>query len=190
MAAIVGIDLGTTYSEVAVLRDGQPEVVPVDGESIMPSCVGLDSQGALIVGRAARNQMVLAPEKTIILTTHNMDEADRLSDRVAIIDYGKLLVLDSPDNLKRSIGEGDILEFLFGEVDGETDNLIDGLSKIGCKVTISENLMFVQSKDIIKKVTQVTEIIRSEGLNIQEMTMRENSLEDVFIHLTGRKLRQ
>ena len=56
MAAIVGIDLGTTYSEVAVLRDGQPEVVPVDGEPIMPSCVGLDSQGALIVGRAARNR--------------------------------------------------------------------------------------------------------------------------------------
>lgn len=72
MAAILGIDLGTTYSEVAVLRDGQPEVVPVDGEPIMPSCVGLDSQGALIVGRAARNQMALAPENTILSIKRKM----------------------------------------------------------------------------------------------------------------------
>jgi molecular chaperone DnaK len=76
MGAIVGIDLGTTYSEVAVLRDGQPEVVAVDGEPIMPSCVGLDSQGELIVGRAARNQMALAPENTILSIKRKMGKTE------------------------------------------------------------------------------------------------------------------
>ncbi|MHC1783370.1 MAG: hypothetical protein AB9891_11565 [Anaerolineaceae bacterium] len=52
----------------------------------------------------------LARRKTVILTTHNMDEAERVADRVAIIDHGQLLVLDSPQALKASVGEGDILE--------------------------------------------------------------------------------
>src|SRR5215210_22177 len=65
METIVGIDLGTTNSEVAVIRDGRPVVLEEDGEAILPSVVGLDPQGRLLVGRAARNQAVLAPERTI-----------------------------------------------------------------------------------------------------------------------------
>src|SRR6266853_1916013 len=62
---IVGIDLGTTNSEVAVLRDGQPHVLEEDGDPILPSFVGLSEDGRLLVGKAARNQWVLAPERTI-----------------------------------------------------------------------------------------------------------------------------
>src|SRR5579883_1622389 len=63
---IIGIDLGTTNSEVAVIRDGRPEVLPgEDGDPILPSVVGLDPQGHLLVGKAARNQYVLAPERTV-----------------------------------------------------------------------------------------------------------------------------
>ena len=63
---IIGIDLGTTNSEVAVIRDGRPVVLPgEDGDPILPSVVGLDPQGSLLVGKAARNQYVLAPERTI-----------------------------------------------------------------------------------------------------------------------------
>src|SRR5581483_1444338 len=62
---IVGIDLGTTNSEVAIIRDGKPVVFEEDGDPILPSVVGLDPQGKLLVGRAARNQFVLAPERTI-----------------------------------------------------------------------------------------------------------------------------
>src|SRR3954462_11581035 len=62
---IVGIDLGTTNSEVAVIRDGQPHVVAEDGDPILPSFVGLSEDGRLLVGKAARNQWVLAPERTI-----------------------------------------------------------------------------------------------------------------------------
>src|SRR5271154_1392914 len=62
---IIGIDLGTTNSEVAVVRDGQPHVFAEDGDPILPSFVGLSEDGRLLVGKAARNQYVLAPERTI-----------------------------------------------------------------------------------------------------------------------------
>lgn len=65
METILGIDLGTTNSEVAVIRDGRPVVLGADGDFIVPSVVGLDPTGKLLVGRAARNQFVLAPERTI-----------------------------------------------------------------------------------------------------------------------------
>src|SRR4051794_16123619 len=65
MEPIVGIDLGTTNSEVALVRDGQPHVFPDDeGDPILPSFVGLSEDGRLLVGKAARNQWGLAPERT------------------------------------------------------------------------------------------------------------------------------
>jgi len=65
MDVIIGIDLGTTNSEVAVIQEGRPIMLSEDGDPILPSIVGLDPQGKLLVGRAARNQFVLAPERTI-----------------------------------------------------------------------------------------------------------------------------
>src|SRR5213083_3619731 len=65
MQPIVGIDLGTTNSEVAIVRDRQPQVFEEDGDPILPSFVGLSEDGKLLVGQAARNQWVLAPERTI-----------------------------------------------------------------------------------------------------------------------------
>jgi molecular chaperone DnaK len=65
MDVIIGIDLGTTNSEVAVIRDGRPVVLEEEGDPILPSVVGLDPQGRLLVGKAARNQAMLAPERTV-----------------------------------------------------------------------------------------------------------------------------
>src|SRR5258707_15474945 len=62
---IIGIDLGTTNSEVAVIHDGQPIVLEEDGDPILPSFVGLSEDGRLLVGKPARNQWVLAPERTV-----------------------------------------------------------------------------------------------------------------------------
>ena len=80
MEMIVGIDLGTTNSEIAILRgDGKAEVIPVEGEFIMPSCVGLDPAGKLIVGHTARNQMVSHPENTILSIKRRMGENTTLT---------------------------------------------------------------------------------------------------------------
>jgi molecular chaperone DnaK len=80
---IVGIDLGTTNSEVAVVRDGQPRVLPVDGDPILPSVVGLAEDGRLLVGKPARNQWVLAPDRTVKSIKRKMGEdvAVRLGDQ-------------------------------------------------------------------------------------------------------------
>ena len=83
MEPIVGIDLGTTNSEIAVIRDGRPEVIRIDGEAILPSVVGLDPEGRLLVGTPARNQWVLAPERTVRSIKRKMGEdvRVRLGDR-------------------------------------------------------------------------------------------------------------
>src|SRR5216110_1748008 len=71
---IVGIDLGTTNSEIALVRDGQPHVFAEDGDPILPSFVGLSEDGKLLVGKAAKNQYVLAPERTIKSIKRKMGE--------------------------------------------------------------------------------------------------------------------
>src|SRR5215471_2762235 len=83
MDTIIGIDLGTTNSEVALVRDGQPHVFAEDGDPIQPSFVGLSEDGKLLVGKAARNQWVLAPERTVKSIKRKMgqDVKVRLGDQ-------------------------------------------------------------------------------------------------------------
>ena len=71
---VVGIDLGTTNSSVSVVVDGTPVVIPVDGELLMPSVVGLGPGGAMLVGRAARNQAHLHPERTVTSVKRRMGD--------------------------------------------------------------------------------------------------------------------
>lgn len=76
---IVGIDLGTTNSELAALLDGEIKVIPIHGNPIMPSCVGIDPAGKLIVGQAAKNQLVAAPESTILSIKRKMGSDIKVS---------------------------------------------------------------------------------------------------------------
>lgn len=93
---------------LALVHD--PEILILDEPE-----AGLDPQSRILVRDFIK---AYSNKKTVILTTHNMDEADRLSDRVAIIDYGKLLLLDSPDQLKRIVGENATLEDVFIHLTG------------------------------------------------------------------------
>jgi len=166
---------------LALIHD--PEILVLDEPE-----AGLDPQSRILVRDFIKS---LAKEKTIILTTHNMDEADRLSDRVAIIDFGRLLLLDTPDNLKKTIGEGDVLEINLDMEDKvDSEKLITGFPEICNKVNITDSTITIKSKNLIESVAEITEKIKEQGYKIRKMTMRENTLEDVFIHLTGRKLRQ
>ncbi|MCZ2340355.1 MAG: Hsp70 family protein [Bacteroidales bacterium] len=76
---IVGIDLGTTNSEIAVVENGRPRVLLVDGDPILPSMVGLTEDGRLLVGKTARNQWALAPERTIKSVKRKMGRDERVS---------------------------------------------------------------------------------------------------------------
>ena len=160
-----------------------PEIIILDEPE-----AGLDPQSRILVREFIKT---LGKEKTVILTTHNMDEADRLADRIAIIDHGKLLLLDTPQNLKKTIGEGDILELVIAN---GNENLInqfsDLIQKLKMDVKAGGNSILIKHPDIIQQMVTIKDIAEKIGLNIAEIRLRENTLEDVFIHLTGRNLRE
>jgi len=166
---------------MALMHD--PEIVIFDEPE-----AGLDPQSRILV-----REFIIgtARDKTVIFTTHNMDEADRVSDRVAIIDKGKLLKLDTPSNLKTSIGEGDIMELSIASK-GEKSfaSAMEKLEKMELKVIQTDEKLIIVSRNMITKVHDIYRIFESENIQITELKMRENTLEDVFIHLTGRRLRQ
>src|SRR3990172_4731318 len=76
---IVGIDLGTTFSAVSIVEDGQPRILPNGSERIIPSVVGFSSQGKWLVGTPARNQYVLAPENTVRSIKRKMGTTERVT---------------------------------------------------------------------------------------------------------------
>jgi len=160
-----------------------PEILVLDEPE-----AGLDPQSRLLVREFV---LSLSDEKTIILTTHNMDEADRLSDRVAIIDHGKLLLTDTPENLKKTIGVGDILEIEISREDESKIHLvIDPLSKMCEDIKSSDNSIIIRSRNVLELIPGITDILKNNSVQIDHMKLRESTLEDVFIHLTGRRLRQ
>jgi ABC-2 type transport system ATP-binding protein len=144
---------------------------------------GLDPQSRIMVRDFIRS---MANTKTVIFTTHNMDEADRICDRIAIIDHGKMLVTDTPDALKNKIGTGDRLEINFtGKTPDQTR--LYGLTD---DVSLIEKTLFFRSKAIVERIPSILEELSAQGIMIKGIQLRENTLEDVFISLTGRKLRE
>lgn len=156
---------------------------------------GLDPQSRKVVWELIKN--LPKQGKTVILTTHYIEEADRLADRVAIIDNGKILVLDNPRALKASVGEGDIVELYLdsGHEDSELIAILNNLKSDESKFTIedtrilSQDLIQIRALDLIPKLSHILNFLEENGLNIENMSIRNTSLEDVFIHLTGRSLR-
>jgi ABC-2 type transport system ATP-binding protein len=166
---------------LAMIHD--PEILVLDEPE-----AGLDPQSRVLVRNFFKSA---GKEKTVILTTHNMDEADRLADRVAIMDRGKLLLTDTPLNLKRTIGEGDMLEIMFEN--GSENNIIHFIEEMtahGINVKTGVGFVLVKHLNIIGLIPDIKDFAESNKLTISEIKLRENTLEDVFIHLTGRNLRQ
>ena len=160
---------------------------------------GLDPQSRILVRDLIRS---LARQKTVIITTHNMDEAERLSDRVAIIDHGKLLEVGSVDSLKESLSTGDYLECRF-EADLEyllveksstgvqfIEDITNALALASNVITVVQNKLIIRSFQHLEKLLELTALASKHGLKIQDIQLRKTTLEDVFIHLTGRALRE
>ena len=161
----------------------EPEIVVFDEPE-----AGLDPQSRIMVRDFIQQT---SEEKTVIFTTHNMDEAERISDRVAIIDRGKLLQLDTPEHLKKSIGKGDVLELRIQVTNDKSFDIVaDKLRENKFDLMISEERWIIKAMDLVPKIHMIYKILDQEGIQVSSMNMRENTLEDVFIHLTGRRLRQ
>jgi len=160
----------------------RPKVLFLDEPS-----AGLDPQSRIAMWEAVR---ALRQEGiTVVLTTHYMEEADELCDRVAIIDHGRILVEDTPASLKGSVGAQKIYELDLRDVDS-SPGLIAPL----------QALQGVASVEVIPKGVRIlahpaegllAEIVRlSDPLGLRDLSITETSLETVFIRLTGRELRE
>jgi ABC-2 type transport system ATP-binding protein len=146
---------------------------------------GLDPQSRVLIREYVRS---LARQKTVILTTHNMDEAERMADRVAIIDHGRLIMVDTPEALKRTVGEGDVLEV---DVTGLPVEMVrQAVIDITPGVASIENTLIVRARGVVDNLPSILDALKRAGCTVGEVRLRANSLEDVFISLTGRKLRE
>ena len=163
----------------------QPDIVVLDEPS-----EGLDPQSRRVLWNYIRS-MRDDEGKTVILTTHLMDEADRLSDRIAIIDHGKLLRLDTPSNLKKEIGEGDVVEMKLSNpaLNQEVISVLRDLPDVHSVVEIDDGLN-VRALDAVGKLPQIIGRVETTGVYVLDLSVRQNTLEDVFIDLTGTGLRE
>ncbi len=147
---------------------------------------GLDPQSRVLV----REYVRALADVTVILTTDDMEEADRMADRVAILDHGQLLVLDTADNLKSSAGSGDVLGV--GVVEGRKGS--SSRSKKAARRGLGQGLRQRNPApgggDILNSLPALYEKFRVHGLTVEDMVIRKTSLEDVFIGLTGRRVRE
>ena len=147
---------------------------------------GLDPQSRLLVRDYIRS---IKKKTTIVLTTHDMEEAEKLSDRICIIDNGKLLVSGTPSEIKKSIGYEDVIE-----VDVNNDfheALIASLKPdlLSNMLKTSDRISF-NVKYPIEAMASILEVVKGKEIPVSNLWLRKNSLEDIFINLTGRSLRE
>jgi ABC-2 type transport system ATP-binding protein len=125
---------------------------------------------------------------TILVTTHYMDEADKLCDRIAIVDHGKLAALDSPLTLKASIPGKNILEVSFTGVPQNWMDILKSLPDVA-DVTAVENVYRISSDNGPKTTVALIEAARSHNATIGSLSVQSTTLDDVFVHYTGHQLR-
>ena len=148
---------------------------------------GLDPQSRLalweILGELNREG------QTILLTTHYMEEADELCDRLAIMDHGKILALGTPAELKRSVGADTIVTIkAAGELDALAKQLADAIAEVTQTRSIDGGVE-LHVKEAPRLVPRVVEAADAAGFELADLSVAEPSLEDVFIDLTGKELR-
>ncbi len=158
---------------------GDPRVLFLDEPS-----TGLDPQARLRVWEIVEE--FKARGGTVILTTHYMEEAARLCDRVAIVDHGKVIALDTPAALIASLGASQIVSFT---VDGELPEA--ALAALpGVRGAARQEAAWVLSVDRAgATLPALIALLESRGLRMDALSTHQATLEDVFVHLTGRGLR-
>jgi ABC-2 type transport system ATP-binding protein len=127
-------------------------------------------------------------ELTILLTTHYMDEADKLCDRIAIVDHGKLAALDTPTRLKDSVPGTEIVE---AEFDGAPENWMEQLRGLTHSTSATEHdgVVHITSHDGPATVAALMDLSRSQHVAVKKVSVQSTTLDDVFLHYTGTALR-
>jgi ABC-2 type transport system ATP-binding protein len=124
---------------------------------------------------------------TIILTTHYMDEAEKLCNRIAFVDKGRLIALDILENLKQLIPAGDLIEIGFERMDERILSVIRETALIN-SVEVKGKRVIISAKNGSKVLPEIVVVFEKFSVLMTSISIRSPSLEDVFIHLTGKKL--
>jgi ABC-2 type transport system ATP-binding protein len=158
----------------------EPDVLFLDEPT-----VGLDPQARLdlwAILRDLHNQ-----GRTIVMTTHYMEEADRLCDRIGIVDRGKLLALDTPARLKERGPGGTLIEL---QLDADPQSVLSAVSSLAgvLRAEARESMLRVFSDRGGRIISPLIQIVEDAGLHVRNIGLTEPSLETLFVSLTGRKL--
>ena len=148
---------------------------------------GLDPQSRRAMWDMLRE--LNAKGQTILLTTHYMEEADQLCERAAIIDHGKLLALDSPAQLKRSVPGGYLIELqVRGAVPETFETALRALPGV-VDIKAEQDRVRIYADRAEGLLANAMRLASEAGVNVTDAHVAEPSLENLFLHLTGRSLR-
>jgi ABC-2 type transport system ATP-binding protein len=125
---------------------------------------------------------------TILLTTHYMDEADKLCNRIAIVDHGKMAALDTPTRLKDSVSGNDVVEAEFRGAPADWHEALVALPQ-AANVTEHDGVTHISSHSGPETLGALMNLARSRGVTVHRVTVQSTTLDDVFLHYTGRQLR-
>jgi ABC-2 type transport system ATP-binding protein len=148
---------------------------------------GLDPQSRIALWEIM--QELHAIGQTIMLTTHYMEEADQLCDRVAIMDHGRILALDTPEGLKQSLAVDSIVRIhATGDLDRLARHLVESVEgATEAKVVDGSIQLWASGRSLLPRIIEATEVM---GAEVTDLSVNEPSLENVFINLTGKDLRE
>jgi len=149
---------------------------------------GLDPVSRIAVWEML-NHLKKTRNLTMLLTTHYMEEADRLCDRIAIVDHGTLVALGTPVELKQSVPGSDVVEVQFATERTEWPERLRQLSGVTDVQSQSAGVYRVLTSNGSTTTTQLVEMVSSLGETLTSLSVQNTSLDDVFVHYTGRQLR-
>lgn len=127
----------------------------------------------------------LKGKKTIVLTTHYLEEADALADRIGIIDEGRIVALGTPEQLKDSISD---MRVMVLRAKNLAPDAIEGLKEIYPELKVTNEGIEITAKEL--SFYDIVDYLRPRGVAIQSMSLKQPTLDDVFLHLTGKELRE
>jgi ABC-2 type transport system ATP-binding protein len=161
---------------------GKPDILFLDEPT-----TGMDPQA-----RRATWDIILGVKErgtTVLLTTHFMDEAERLADRVAIIDHGSLLALDTPAGLTRSQSTTAVDVFFTTATEIDSGAVSRLPSARSMRVT-GDGTYAVETGDAPTLLVELTTLLKEQGAELRDLRVGRSSLEDVFLQLTGKEMRE
>lgn len=162
---------------IAMALISDPKVLFLDEPTL-----GLDPQSRRAIWAHIQS---LKGTKTILHTTHYLEEADSLADRIAIIDEGKIIAMGTPDELKRSISDS---QTVVVEASNLTDEAVTALRQVYPDLSLTDGHIEIKGENV--SLYEIDDILRPRGVIVESTSRKQVTLDDVFLELTGKQLRE